>query len=241
MSLSVVVPALNEEKTITHTLGELKKRLPKGTQVIVADGNSTDDTVKIAKKYANVVKERGHDWTTASIAAGRNAGAKAAKSAGAEILLFNDADTLPQKEFVNKALEILRTQPDVVSVGCSVRPNVSDWNTQLFFTILNGIVRVSTAIGRPVIAGNCVFYRASAFWKVKGFDEQMHASEDQDLSLRISKIGRVVLLPQYTAYTENRRLQQMGWFGLLRDWGGTTINFLLGKKTKRYAIVREVS
>ncbi|MBI5226230.1 glycosyltransferase [Candidatus Micrarchaeota archaeon] len=237
MKISVIVPALNEEKIIGHTLTELKKRLPtKGVQIIVADGHSTDDTVKIARKHSNVVYERGKDWQAASIAAGRNAGAK---KASGDILLFNDADTLPQKEFVEKALQILRTQPDVVSVGCEVRPDVSDWNTQLFFTILNGIVRLSTAIGRPVIAGNCVFYRASAFWKVHGFDEDMHASEDQDLSLRIRKEGRVILLPQYTAYTSNRRLAQMGFLGLMKDWGITSINFLMGKKTKRYAIVRE--
>lgn len=237
MSLSVIVPALNEEKIIGHTLSELKKRLPsKGVQIIVADGHSTDRTVAVAKKHSDVVYERGKDWKAASIAAGRNAGAK--KASGG-ILLFNDADTLPQKEFVKKALQILQNEPDVVSVGCEVRPDVPDWNTQLFFTILNGIVRVSTAIGRPVIAGNCVFYRADAFWKVHGFDEEMHASEDQDLSLRIRKVGRVVLLTQYTAFTSNRRLQQMGFLGLLKDWGTTTIHFLMGKKTKRYAIVRE--
>ncbi len=237
MHLSVVIPALNEEKIIASTLRELKKSLPKGTQFIVADGNSTDGTQKIARKYAKIVCERCNDWTKSSIAAGRNAGAK---SANGDVFLFNDADTLPQKEFVDKALEILKSQPDVVSVGCEVRPNVPDWNTQLFFSLLNGIVRASTWMGRPVIAGNCVFYRASAFWKVHGFDEDMHASEDQDLSLRIRKTGRVILLSQYTAYTSNRRLAQMGWFGLLNDWGHTTVNFLLGRKTKRYAIVREV-
>ncbi len=236
MRLSVIVPTLNEAQGIAATLKAIRHAVPKGTELIVADGHSTDATRTIARKYANVVRERGRDWTAASIAAGRNAGAKVAKG---DVLLFNDADTVPQKAFVEKALQILENEPDVVSVGCEVRPDVSDWNTQLFFTILNGIVRLSTALGRPVIAGNCVFYRKNAFWKVHGFDEDMHASEDQDLSLRIRKIGRVVLLTQYTAYTSNRRLQQMGFLGLMRDWGGTTINFLLGKKTKRYAIVRE--
>ncbi len=236
MRLSIIVPTLNEASGIATTLKTIRRVTPKGTELIVADGHSTDSTPTIARKYANVVRERGRDWKNASIAAGRNAGARAAHG---DIFLFNDADTLPQKEFIQKALEIMDCQPDVVSVGCEVRPDVSDWNTQLFFTILNGIVRVSTALGRPVIAGNCVFYRKDAFWKAHGFDEDMHASEDQDLSLRIAAFGRVVLLTQYVAKTSNRRLQQMGFLGLIRDWGGTTINFLLGKKTKRYAIVRE--
>lgn len=235
MKLSVIVPTLNEAKGIAATLKHLRIITPKNTELIVADGHSTDATRDIAKKYANVVRERGKDWKNASIAAGRNAGAK---KANGNVYLFCDADTKPQKEFVKAALEILNMQPDVVSVGCEVRPNVSDWNTQLFFTLLNSIVRVCTALGRPVIAGNCVFYRADAFWKAKGFDEQMHASEDQDLSLRVSNFGRVVLFTEHTAYTSNRRLQKEGWIGLLLDWGHTTVNFLLGKKTKRYAIVR---
>ncbi|MBI4361008.1 glycosyltransferase [Candidatus Micrarchaeota archaeon] len=235
MKLSVIIPTLNEAQGIAATLKHLRKVTPKNAELIVADGHSTDATRAIAKKYANVVRERGKDWKNASIAAGRNAGAK---KANGDVLLFCDADTKPQKEFVEEALEILDMQPDVVSVGCEIRPSVTDWNTQLFFTLLNAIVRVSTAFGKPVIAGNCVFYRAKTLWKVHGFDEQMHASEDQDLSLRISKFGRVVLLNQYTAYTSNRRLQKEGWMGLLLDWGHTTVNFLLGKKTKRYAIVR---
>ncbi|MDP2717652.1 MAG: glycosyltransferase, partial [Candidatus Micrarchaeota archaeon] len=216
MSLSAIVPALNEEKLIASTLSHLKRSVPKGTQIILADGHSSDRTRAIAKKYANVVREARKKGT--SIASGRNAGVRLATG---DILLFCDADTRPDKAFVNEALQILRKQPDVVSVGCEIKPDVPDWNTQLFFSFLNLIVRVSTFLKNPVIAGNCVLYRASAFRQVGGFDESMHASEDQDLSQRIAKVGKVVLLTQFTAKTSNRRLEHEGWFGLLWDWGGT--------------------
>ncbi len=233
MNLSAIVPSLNEEKLIAATLSHLKRVVPKGTQIIVADGHSSDRTRAIARHFANVVREAKKTGT--SIASGRNAGAKLAKG---DVLLFCDADTKPEKAFVRQALRILDERKDVVSVGCEIRPDVSDWNTQAFFTFLNLIVRVSTFLGYPVVAGNCIFYRADAFRKAGGFDESMHASEDQDLSRRIAKIGKVVLLTRYTAKTSNRRLAHEGWVGLLKDWGGTTLNFLLGKKTKSYASLR---
>ncbi len=235
--LSVIVPTLNEERGIGRTLSGLKKRTPEGSELIVSDGDSSDGTRRIAKKIARVVWKKIGSPIKKSIAAGRNAGARAAHG---DLLLFNDADTLPQKEYISEALELFEKNQEVVSVGCNVMPDHGRVNGKLFFWLLNRIVEASVWVNRPVIAGNCVFYRASAFWKAGGFDESMYASEDQDLSVRIARFGRVVFLPRFTAYTSGRRLKAMGWTGLLLDWGKTSFNFLFGIKTKRYAIVREV-
>ena len=53
----------------------------------------------------------------------------------------------------------------------------------------------------------------------------MLASEDQDLCVRISKLGKVVYLNDLTAYTDSRRLKKFGLIGLLFDWGRTTPQF----------------
>jgi glycosyltransferase involved in cell wall biosynthesis len=46
-SVSVVIPALNEERNIRHVLA----RIPRGAhQVILVDGNSVDNTVEVARK-----------------------------------------------------------------------------------------------------------------------------------------------------------------------------------------------
>src|ERR1700728_4559598 len=46
-SVSVVIPALNEERNIPHVLA----RIPRGAhQVILVDGNSEDKTVEVARK-----------------------------------------------------------------------------------------------------------------------------------------------------------------------------------------------
>ncbi len=230
--LSVVVPTLNESLNIARTLRYIRCTDPLA-ELIVIDGGSTDGTIEIAKKYANkvIVAKKG------TIGGARNVGAKAAKG---EIILFVDADTIPHMEFFEKIRAICSRDHKVVGAGCVIMPRGVNFFESLFFYFLNFIVYLSVRVGRPSIAGSCVAYRRKAFWKVGGFDEEMAASEDQDLCVRISNVGQVVFSPRIIAYTSSRRLRELGFFGLLFDWGKTTFNFLLGIKNKKYRLTHEV-
>jgi len=232
--LSIIIPTLNEEKIIGETLEKIKAIAPPGVEIIVADGRSRDHTVEIALKHGARVVFEGRGFP--SIGSGRNAGAKVAR---AELFLFNDADTVPDSRFFDVIRKDFRDER-VVGVGCKVMPDEQGVLTRAFFNFLNFLVRASVWLGRPSIAGNCVAYRKKPFWKVKGFDEEMQASEDQDLCIRVSKLGKIVYHPELVAITSSRRLKKFGLLGLILDWSRTTINFLLGRKTKRYAIIREV-
>jgi glycosyltransferase involved in cell wall biosynthesis len=233
--ISIIVPTLNEEKRIAFTLNELRKLAP-DAEIVVADGGSNDHTREVAARIADKVIRSTHEGEHKSIGAGRNAGARAAR---APLMLFNDADTLPQKAFVD-ALRSAFDDERVLGAGCRVMPDQENYVVRLVFRFFNFIIRVSAWTGHPAISGNCVAYRTSAFWKVKGFDEEMEASEDQDLSVRMSRIGRVLFFNDFTAFTSSRRLKKFGWLGLFFDWGKTTLNFVLGRKNRRYAIVREL-
>ncbi|PIO05788.1 hypothetical protein COT29_04230 [Candidatus Micrarchaeota archaeon CG08_land_8_20_14_0_20_59_11] len=230
---SIVTPTLNEEKIIGETLKALKRMAP-DAEYVVADGRSSDKTEQVALKNGAHVVFEGRGFR--SIGAGRNAGARASKSA---ILVFIDADTIPQPVFFERMLKEFEDS-SVVGVGCKIMPGELTPMREFIFEILNLFVKLSVRLDRPSIAGNCVAYRRDAFFKISGFDEEMQASEDQDLCVRISKLGRVVYLTDVTAFTSSRRLKKMGWIGLAMDWGGTTLNFLSGRKTTRYAIIREI-
>lgn len=230
--LSVVVPTLNESLNIGRTLRYIKCADPLA-EVIVVDGGSTDATIEIAKKYAHkvIVKK------SSTIGAARNIGAKAAKG---EIVLFVDADTIPHMEFFEKIRIICSRDHKVVGAGCVIMPRNINFFESLFFYFLNFLVYLSVQLGRPSIAGSCVAYRRKAFWKVGGFDEEMAASEDQDLCNRIAKVGQVIFSARIIAYTSSRRLRELGFFGLLTDWSKTTFNFLLSIKNKKYKLTHEV-
>ncbi len=230
-SLSVVVPTFNESLNISKTLRYIRCIDPL-VEIIVVDGGSTDGTIEIAKKYADkLIKNK-----TGTIGGARNLGAKLAKG---EVILFVDADTLPHIEFFEKLRSICSRDHNVVGVGCLIMPRGLNFFENLFFYFLNFIVFLSVKVKRPSIAGSCVAYRRKEFWKIGGFDVERAASEDQDLSIRISKTGDVIFFPRIVAYTSSRRLRQLGFFGLLLDWSKTTINFLLGIKTKHYRLTHE--
>jgi len=56
MKISVVIPTKNEEKNLATVLKDLPKSVD---EIIIVDGHSTDDTVKIAKRYgAKILYEK---------------------------------------------------------------------------------------------------------------------------------------------------------------------------------------
>ena len=229
--LSVVVPTLNEELNIQRTLRYVRCIDPLA-ELIVVDGGSKDKTVEIAKKYAHkVVNVKGK-----TIGGARNAGAKAAKG---EVLLFLDADTIPHVEFFEKIRMICSRDHKVVGAGCVIMPRGLNFFETLFFYFLNFLVYLSVLFKRPAIAGSCVAYRKKEFLKAGGFDEERAASEDQELCQRIAKNGHVIFCPRIIAYTSSRRLRELGFLGLMVDWSKTTINFLLGIKTKSYRLTHK--
>ena len=92
--VSVIVPAYNEEKTLGKCLLSIKNQTYKNIELIVVDDGSTDDTSKIAKKYADVFMVQKHLGPGVA----RN---KAAKIAKGKILVFIDADMYLDMSYVN--------------------------------------------------------------------------------------------------------------------------------------------
>ena len=80
-SISVIIPALNEEKLIKNALSQFTPSIKKNfnLEIIISDGGSTDNTLNIAKDFANEIL-RPISGEKQNISIGRNAGAKIAKS-----------------------------------------------------------------------------------------------------------------------------------------------------------------
>ena len=87
--LSFIIPTLNEHQTIERTLRCLSA-YSADHEIIVSDGNSSDDTVEICRRFTDriVVHEQSRRQT---IAEARNLGAAAARG---DYLVFVDADVV---------------------------------------------------------------------------------------------------------------------------------------------------
>ncbi len=95
MILSIIIPTYNEEEYLPLLLKSIKQQDFRDYEIIVADANSKDNTVKIAEEYGCIVVEGGMP------AVGRNNGAKVAKG---EYLLFLDSDLKLTEDYLAKVI-----------------------------------------------------------------------------------------------------------------------------------------
>ncbi len=95
-SLSIVIPAYNEERYIAKCLDAIAAQTIKPDEVIVVDNNSTDDTVEIAKKYPFV--KLLHEQRQGIVFA-RNTGFD---TAAGDVIGRIDADTVLPSDWVEK-------------------------------------------------------------------------------------------------------------------------------------------
>ncbi len=231
--ISIIVPTRNEEKVIGNTLKKLKEGAADvASELIVSDGMSTDGTIAIAKRYADVVcTATTRDGET--IAAGKNRGAASARG---EYLFFTDSDvSIPNPEqFFARALEAFRADPKLMGLTGPVRVQKEfrtfwDW---LIFGALNSFHYVMNNMfhaGRA--AGELQIVRASAFKKLRGYREDIAASEDYEFFTRLAKTGRTKYDPRLLVTHTGRRAHKVGWPKLLTIWILNALAVLFVKKS----------
>jgi glycosyltransferase involved in cell wall biosynthesis len=104
--LSVVIPALNEERLLGQLLSDLQRQSRRPDEIIIVDAGSTDATVDIAKRSKAVVLQG-----EPPIARGRNLGGFSAKG---DLIIFLDADIrLPETFFEDFVSEVERRGLDI--------------------------------------------------------------------------------------------------------------------------------
>ena len=96
--VSIIIPTLNSEKVILKCLNSIVSQTYKNFEIIIADGGSSDTTIKIAKKYHCRILF--NSLKTAE--AGKAIGLKNAK--GKYIALIDSDNILPNKNWLSKML-----------------------------------------------------------------------------------------------------------------------------------------
>lgn len=112
--ISVIIPAYNEEKRLPGCLKSIKSQDYRGNlELLIVDDNSTDNTVKVAKRFgAKVLKNGSHN-----IEIGKSIGFQNAKH---DFIFLIDADnTLPSKEWLSRSMSALQENPDAVGAQAS--------------------------------------------------------------------------------------------------------------------------
>jgi cellulose synthase/poly-beta-1,6-N-acetylglucosamine synthase-like glycosyltransferase len=236
LKISVVVPALNEERYIESCLLSLKNQSYKPYEIIVCDGNSEDKTRQIAKKYADkvIIEKR------RSAAAERQKGAEIANG---EIITFIDSDTIAEKDWLKKIANAFKQvnadeKKRVVAVYGRVLMRDGSKIDKILSHLFTPYVKFTDLIGKPAVAGMNMAVRKDAFQKIGGFNLNLKTAEDIDLFNRIKKVGEIKYVDAVT-YTSARRLKHWGYKKFFFFHASNLIRYTFtGKSKQEYEDVR---
>lgn len=199
--LSVIIPVLNEVKTIEQTLQHIQPHTP--VEIIVVDGGSQDGTLErvraLGVKGILAPKGRAHQM---------NAGAAIASG---EVLLFLHADTRLPKEFDRLATKAL-AQPRCLAGAFALA--IDDPRRSLRW-VERGVNVRSRLLQLPY-GDQALFLKATTFKELGNFPQQPFM-EDFEFIRQIKRQGRIAIVPT-PVVTSARRWQKVG------VWQTTLIN-----------------
>ncbi|MBI4227398.1 MAG: TIGR04283 family arsenosugar biosynthesis glycosyltransferase [Candidatus Omnitrophica bacterium] len=193
--LSVVIPTLDEAEVLPRLLAGFLRTAP--LDIVIADGGSRDGTTDLARRWGATVV-----LSPRSRARQMNAGAAVARGSW---LWFLHADSEVPSDW---AAQLRRAMADPRVVGGAFTTRIAA--PGLRYRVLDAWGWVRPRLQRSFYGDQGIFVRRDVWARLGGFAD-LPACEDVELSERLCRAGRVVLLPG-PLRTSARRWQQRGWW-----------------------------
>jgi rSAM/selenodomain-associated transferase 2 len=202
MNISVVIPVLNEEKTIAANLAALMALTP--YEVIVIDGGSADRTREISEQLGAVV-------ITGAPGRARQMN-RGAQHATGDILLFLHADTrLPPGAF-----------PDIIAALADPRYLGGRFDVELdgdhwLLKIVGAMINQRSRITKVGTGDQAIFVRREVFARMGGFPD-IPLMEDIAFCRALKRLGGIACL-RSKVVTSARRWESEGvWRTIIKMW-----------------------
>jgi len=202
-NISIIMPTLNEALLVERALVSLQDQnvrvaYPERFEVIVVDSASQDETVQIARKYADRVLTAPRGKLTAM-----DIGIREARG---DIIVAVDADCNYNVNFLNLLLRHFEN-PNVVAV--------SGVEFMEHHEILSLLVENYVYAVKPRLHGRGSAYRKQAYFDIGGFNldinqqdvYSMMNEEEFGLWLRMSQVGECVRETRASVVASARRLE----------------------------------
>ena len=195
MTISIIIPVLNEATLIADTLLSLQSLRAAGHELIVVDGGSTDGSGKLSQPFADQVirSPRGRSRQM-------NEGAK---SANGEILLFLHADA-----FLPNGADRMIIQRMIGKKKVWGRFDVKLSGKHPLLRIIQLLMNLRSRLSGIATGDQGIFVRREFFEMVGGFPD-IDLMEDIALSKILKKYDRPLCLWQ-RVLTSSRRWKQKG-------------------------------
>ncbi|HJP91358.1 MAG TPA: TIGR04283 family arsenosugar biosynthesis glycosyltransferase [Pyrinomonadaceae bacterium] len=211
-SVSVIVPTLNEERSIGCTLSALAK-VRGDVELIVVDGGSGDRTTEIARELGAriVTSERGRGIQMHN-------GARVARGSA---LLFLHADTVAPAEVIKQISDALARDAALLGGNCSIRFDGESRPARFMTWLYPKLARLGMCYG-----DSGIFVRAHVYDEIGGF-KPFPIFEDLDFIRRLKKKGRMVRLPVELT-TSSRRFEERSFVLTFARWTILQVLYWLG-------------
>lgn len=234
VDVSVIVCTLNEEKRIGNCLKSINAQKFSGSyEVIVADGNSEDKTVEIAKSFgARTVIEK-----VRRISAERQAGAGIAQG---KYLLFTDADAVVPENWMQENHDFFEKNKEVAGqYGSVFFSDAKETEKKLSRIMMPLFMGLMALIGMHNPIGSNIAVKKTEFEKINGFNTELVTCEDLDLFNRLKKTGKIKWNKKSVVEVSARRVKAWGYLYFIFFHLKNAVNFyFFNKASKKYENIR---
>lgn len=183
--VSVVVPHYNLAEFLPETLASIRRQTFKSIEIIVVDDGSTDaDSIElidsIEREGVRVVRQ-----PNTGLSGARNAGLKAARG---EYVLPIDADDILSPTFVEKAVAVMRREPELAYVSALVGYFRQSPSRHFGGWVPVGLHRDLLPIHN---CGGCcmALFRRDALNQIGGYSRELTSYEDWDVYCSLAERG----------------------------------------------------
>jgi glycosyltransferase involved in cell wall biosynthesis len=226
---SIVIPTLNEEVYLPQLLDDLKSQTNHDFEVIHVDGNSEDNTLNEAKKFAKVfsfpmvflnTKKRNVSYQ-------RNLGGKKAQG---EWVIFMDADNRVPPQYLDGIKYRLAEKPQTDVFTTWVEINNDSAINKPIERAINFSLELGQLIGKEWSFGALIGVSKQVLNEGYKFDEQQKVFEDGLFIKSLIENNftfNIFKNPKY--FYSIRRLQSEGTLNVARKSALLTLNYFQGK------------
>lgn len=225
-TVSVIIPAHNEEDYLGATLDALNHQDRPAREIVVVANGCTDRTAEIALGKCNHLVT----LSLKNLGVARNLGARIATG---RLLVFLDADTVLEPE----ALRVIAEEFTDKDAGGTLKgkPDSGRFAYRVIYSLKNFIHRFVVRNGS---SGVILCWREQ-FTRVGGFDERLELRENSELIRRLKRFGGYKFIDSTWAKTSMRRYEQRGVARVVWLWIRLWVLSLFGDlRGRKYEPVR---
>ncbi len=228
--ITVVVPAMNEEKYIPTCIDSLHRQTFRNFEVIVVS-LSHDTTNKLCQAAGlQVIVQQGKGVSTA-----RKQGFEYARG---DIIASTDADSQPDPNWLENIASYF-SDPQVVCVYGPTRLTPSTLTNKILSFCGRLLQRSAHLLHDDKIWGMNFAVRKTAYLQTGGFNPHLIVTEDLDLGSRIKKLGQMVWAPDVIVSSSDRRITHYHlWKFLLKSAQKALVPVLLKKADTDFKPIR---